>query len=93
MLTSSSIKQPRLTSPTLGLGVPNRMSEMSVAHIEPPQPSDEHGAHRGGQDVAGVLVVAHVRAVQDLDDLTVDPRGATPCSFQIAWRFGGATER
>ena len=32
----------------------------------------QRSAHRGGQDVAGVLVVAHVRAVQDLDHLAVD---------------------
>ena len=32
----------------------------------------QRGAHRGGEDVAGVLVVAHVRAVQDLDHLAVN---------------------
>ena len=32
----------------------------------------QRGADGGGEDVAGVLVVAHVRAVQDFDDLAVD---------------------
>ncbi len=37
--TWSSLSTPMLTSTATGVGVPKRMSEISVATMEPPQPS------------------------------------------------------
>ncbi len=91
MLTSSLLSTPRLTWETSGLGVPNRMSERSVAIIEPPQPSRHGGAQRLVQDVLRVLVVAHVGAVQDVDHFPVDaPRHQLRCSRQSSCASGGA---
>ena len=39
MLTWSSLRTPMFTSIETGVGMPKRMSEISVATMEPPQPS------------------------------------------------------
>ena len=40
MLTWSSLRQPIFTSVRTGVGVPKRISEISVATMDPPHPSE-----------------------------------------------------
>jgi hypothetical protein len=72
-------------------------AEEDVGDISGPHgaaPAVGQGRADGGKhDVRGVLVVAHVGAVQHLDHLAVDAARGDPLSRQIFCRLGGATER
>ncbi len=90
MLTSSSLRTPKLAWDITGLGVPNRMSDRSVASMEPPHPSPNAVRSAWSKICsASWSLPMWVRCrVSTTSRSTL--RGAIPSSCHICCRFSGA---
>ena len=75
MFTSSALSTPRFTPDRNGWGSPKRMSETSVAIIEPPQPSARAARAAAMRMCSRVVVGADVGGVHAGDDFAVDAAG------------------
>ena len=89
-LTWSALSTPRLTSLARGLGVPKRMSLMSVLSMAPPQPS---AREQRSADLrmfsASRSTPSWVRCMTSTTSRSM-ARGVSESSRHFAWRFGAA---
>ena len=92
MLTSSSFRTPRLDSLVSGLGVPQMMSERSVASMEPPQPAARHMRMAWSMRWSASWSPPRVRAVHGVDHLAVEAARAShpacPTAPGASWERG-----